>query len=132
MSGSIAEKKWPRFEPEIAPFFEAATENRLLLKRCGDCAQPHYYPRAHCPHCFSLNTEWFESTGNGTIYTFTVLRGRTSTKVIAYVELAEGPRMLTNIVDCDPANLAIGKKVTVTFREQPDGSSMPFFILAED
>ena len=124
--------EWPRFEPEVAPFFEAAADGRLRVKHCSACGKAHYYPRAHCPLCFSDKTEWRESAGEGTVHTYTVLRGRDSAKVIAYVELDEGVRMLTNILDCEPDAVAIGKRAKVTFREQPDGTSIPFFTIQQD
>ena len=124
--------EWPRFEAEIAPYFDAAAEDRLLIKNCTACGKPHHYPRTHCPHCFCDQTDWLEAAGTGRIYTYTVLRARDSAKVTAYVELDEGVRMLTNIVDCNPDELVIGAKVAVTFREQPDGSAVPFFTLAQE
>lgn len=124
--------EWPSFEPEVAPFFEAAAEGRLLVKHCSACGKAHYYPRAHCPHCFFDKTEWRESAGEGTVYTYTVLRARVSAKIIAYVELDEGVRMLTNIIDCEPDAVAIGKRARVTFREQADGTSVPFFTIQQD
>lgn len=124
--------KWPRFEPEVAPYFEAAEQGKLVIKRCLACTKAHFYPRAHCPHCFSAETEWLPASGLGVVYSFTVIqRGETPT-IVAYVTLAEGPKMLTNIVDCPPEAVSIGRSVRVGFREQPDGVAVPVFHLAEE
>ncbi len=110
----------------MAPYFEAAAEGRLLLKRCGDCSKPHYYPRPICPFCMSDNTEWLEASGNGEIYAWSVQRRADPPYAIAYVTLAEGPTIMTSIVDCDLDTLAIGQKVALRF-EAREGQQVPVF-----
>lgn len=111
----------PVVNPESLPFWEATTRDVLLLPRCEDCGTVIWHPRMFCPICHSRNVTWFEASGHGTIYSFTVsTRGQgpwaeVAPYVVAYVELDEGPRLLTNIVDCDPAALAIGQEVQVVF-----------------
>jgi uncharacterized OB-fold protein len=118
----------PLINPENAPFYEAAAQGQLLLGKCNDCAEYHFYPRLLCPHCFSANTEWVPARGSGTIYSFsTMRRGVPVPYTIAYVTLDEGVSMLTNIVDCDPDSLNIGDKVGVVFRKAEDGSAVPVF-----
>jgi len=102
--------------PEIAPFFEAARKGCFLVKRCGDCGKSHWYPRAICPFCGSLDTEWMESTGKGRIHAFSIMRRADPPFAIAYVILEEGPMVLTNIVDCDFDRLAIDQAVHVVFK----------------
>ncbi|GGA74706.1 DNA-binding protein [Nitratireductor aestuarii] len=115
---------------ETATFWNAAKEGRLLIKHCTACDEHHWYPRTHCPHCGSGETEWVESRGEGSIYTFTVLR-RNGGQIPCYVTLDEGISIFTNIVDCDPDDLAIGKRVRVRFREERNGTSVPVFVLSE-
>lgn len=115
---------------ETAPFWNAAAQGKLLIKRCESCSSHHYYPRAHCPHCGSGETEWVESSGKGSIYTFTVLRLGGGT-VPAYVTLDEGISIFTNIVDCEPDDLAIGKRVNVVFRDGKDDVTLPMFVMEE-
>ena len=111
-------------------YFEAATLGKLLLKYCNDCSQYHHYPRALCPFCFSDQTEWKESKGTGTVYSYSVTRVSGPTPyAIAYVTLDEGVTMLTNIVDCDLDTIRIGQKVLVTFKPSEDGPAIPMFKL---
>ena len=113
--------------PETLPFWEAAAAGRLLLKFCRQCGRTHWYPRALCPHCHSSDLEWRESAGWGSVYSFTVVRRAEPPYVLAYVQLEEGPRLLTNIVDCDPDSVQIGQRVSVTFRPAAEGRAMPVF-----
>ena len=111
----------PVVSREARPFWEAAAEGRLLLQRCGDCGAVIWYPRGLCPECTGSSLEWFQATGRGLIYSYTLNhRGigpyeNSAPYVLAYVELEEGPRILTNIVECDPASIWIGQPVEARF-----------------
>lgn len=121
----------PAVNPENKPFWDAAAQGRLYYKRCNDCGEPHFYPRAICPFCFSDRTEWATSSGAGTIYSYSVLRkGPPVPYTLAYVTLDEGVTMLTNLVDCDFDALAIGQRVKVVFKPAEDGSAVPMFTRA--
>jgi hypothetical protein len=117
----------PRALPEALPFWEAAKEGRLLLKRCADCGETHYYPRDICPHCLSSNTAWIDSAGVGEIYSYSTMGAQAARYTLAYVTLDEGVTMLTNLVDCDPAALAIGQRVRVAFKPSEGGYPVPMF-----
>jgi uncharacterized OB-fold protein len=117
----------PRALPEALPFWEAAKEGRLLVKRCEDCGETHYYPRDICPHCLSGNTAWIESAGEGAIYSYSTMGKEEARYTLAYVTLDEGVTMLTNLVDCDPAALAIGQRVRVVFKPSDGGYPVPMF-----
>lgn len=108
-------------------YFDACAEGRLLIKRCGDCEEKHFYPRALCPFCFSANTEWVESSGKGVIYTYSIMRVAKEPYAIGYVTLAEGVTMLTNFVDCDIEQIRIGQEVKVVFKPTKDGPPVPMF-----
>jgi len=106
-------------------FFEAAKEQRLLIQRCGDCNSYQFYPRQVCVHCGSSNVSWAEATGRGTVHTFTVIhqQGMPGWReevpyVAAVIDLEEGARMTTNVVECAPADVRIGMPVTVTFVDE--------------
>jgi uncharacterized OB-fold protein len=89
-------------KPETAPFWRAASKGTLLLKRCTSCGEAHYFPRSICPFCFSSETVWEESSGEGEIYTFSVMRRASNGPyAIGFVKLREGPAILTNFVACD-------------------------------
>ncbi len=118
----------PVVNPENKSFFDAASNGKLLIKKCAACGEHHYYPRAICPHCFSDQTSWTESSGNGTIYSYSVMRRGTPVPyAIAYVTLAEGVTMLTNIVDCDLDAIRIGQAVRVVFKPTEGGAAVPMF-----
>jgi len=117
----------PAVNLESQPFWDAAAEGRFLIKRCTACGKAHWYPRALCPYCFS-ETVWEESPGEGVIYTYSVMyRSPTGPYAIGYVTLNEGPAVLTNFVDCDLAQLAIGQKVKVRFEPTEGGPPVPVF-----
>jgi uncharacterized OB-fold protein len=112
---------------ETKAFWDAAREGRFLIPFCTACGKAHWYPRAICPFCDSDTIEWRNGSGKGTIYTFSVMRRAKEPYVIAQVTLAEGPTMLTNIVDCDPDKVAIGQPVAVVFQETENGPPAPMF-----
>jgi uncharacterized protein len=113
--------------PETKPFWEAASRGKLLLRHCNACGELHFYPRMICPFCFSDKTEWREAAGTGTIYSLSVTRRAEVPYAIAYVTLAEGPTMLTNIVDCNLDTIGIGQKVKLVFKPSEDGQAVPMF-----
>src|SRR5215813_6845670 len=117
----------PPLNPEIQPFFDAAAQGRLTIKRCAGCRQFHHYPRTLCPFCGSDRTEWVTASGRGTIYSFSVMRRVPVPYAIAYVTLEEGVTMMTNIVDCDLDALRIGQAVRVIFKPTDGGPPVPMF-----
>jgi hypothetical protein len=123
----------PAVNPETREFWTATADGRLLLKRCLDCGAVIWYPRAICPQCASLHTEWFEASGRGRVYSYTVNhRGEGAYQgspsfVLAYVELDEGPRMMTNIVGAGESELAVGLPVEVVFHDTGTGAALPRF-----
>jgi uncharacterized OB-fold protein len=117
----------PTPSPETAEFWDAAGHGRFVLPRCASCGKTHWYPRAVCPHCFGDATETFEAAGLGTIYSYSVMRRAPQPYAIAYVTLAEGPVMLTNIVDCDFDALHIGQSVKLAWVETDGGPPVPCF-----
>jgi uncharacterized OB-fold protein len=122
--------------PEVKQFWDATVEGRLLLPRCVECAAVIWYPRPFCPQCASTRVEWIEASGHGTVYSFTVNRRGVAdlpayrdagVYVLAYVELDEGPRVMTNVVDCDPDGVRIGQRVEVVFHDTGQGNALPRF-----
>ncbi|WP_316769382.1 Zn-ribbon domain-containing OB-fold protein [Streptomyces sasae] len=106
------------------PYWDAAAEGRLLLRRCRSCGRAHHYPREFCPHCWSEDVTWEPATGRATLYTWSVVHrndlppfGDRVPYVAAVVDLAEGPRMMTEVVDADPETLRAGLELEVAFRE---------------
>ncbi len=121
----------PLINPESGRYFEAAKQGTLLVGKCHECGEHHYYPRALCPHCFSDRTEWVPAKGTGAIYSYSTMhRGVPVPYTIAYVTLDEGVSMMTNLTDCDLAALKIGARVKLVFKPAEDGTPVPMFTLA--
>lgn len=116
----------PPENTDSAPFYAAAIGGRFLGRRCRNCHEWHWYPRPSCPFC-SGETDWAEMAGTGRIYSYSVSRRASPPYAIAYVELDEGPRMLTNIVNCDFDALRIGQPVQLRFMPTTGGSAVPCF-----
>ncbi|KPQ05406.1 MAG: putative nucleic-acid-binding protein containing a Zn-ribbon [Rhodobacteraceae bacterium HLUCCA12] len=117
----------PTTNHENRAFWEAADEQQFMIGHCRACNEPHFYPRALCPFCFSDETELRQASGEGHIYAVSVMRRAPVPYALAYVTLAEGPVMMTNIVNCDFDALAIGQAVEVTFQASEDGTKVPVF-----
>ncbi|WP_207944666.1 Zn-ribbon domain-containing OB-fold protein [Actinomadura rubrisoli] len=119
--------------PDTEEFWKAAGEGRFLGRRCGDCEAAIWYPRPICPFCHSSNTRWETFTGRGVVYSYSVVHraagewAGVTPYVLAYVELEEGPRVMTNIVDCAVEDVGIGDAVEVVFEDAGDGSALPRF-----
>ncbi|MEV7395336.1 Zn-ribbon domain-containing OB-fold protein [Streptomyces sp. NPDC091215] len=121
-----APPRYDRPEPDAftRPYWDAAAEGRLLLRRCRSCGRAHHYPREFCPHCWSEDVTWEPATGRATLYTWSVVHrndlppfGDRVPYVPAVVDLAEGPRMMTELVTADPETLCAGLELEVAFRE---------------
>lgn len=116
----------PRPNAETDEFWAGCTEQRLMLPRCDDCGEVIWYPRRFCPFCASTNVTYTEMSGNGVVYTFTVVRKgagpfrEVAPYVIAVVELDEGPRMMTNLIGVAPDEVRIGQSVRVVFEPVVD------------
>lgn len=117
-----------------AAFWAATTEGRFLIQRCTRCQAAIFYPRVNCTECGSTELVNEDASGHGTVYTYTVARRPTHRAwaeagpyVIAIVELAEGPHVTTNIVECDPDDVRVGMPVEVCFAPEVDGVALPLF-----
>lgn len=128
----------PHVTPETERFWRAGTENRFLLRECAECGLVYHYPRALCPDCFGEST-WRAASGAGTIYSYSVAHQvsgwpeKALPLVVAYVELEEGPRVLTNVVDCDSETIAVGTPVEVRFvPTDEERVAIPVFVPIED
>lgn len=117
----------PVANPETAMYWKAFSERRFLVPQCEECGKHHWYPRAHCPFCYGAVIPK-PSQGTGQIYSFSVIGQKDSGPyVLAYIELDEGPRLLSNIVTDDVATLVAGTPVRVEFEPSPNGQLLPVF-----
>ncbi len=120
----------PAVNVETERFWKAAEQGKLLYGYCLACNEPHYYPRSLCPFCFSSRVEWREASGKATVYSYSIMyRSPTGPYTIAYVTLAEGPRVLTNLVDCDFKKIAIDASAKLVWKPSEGGAPVPFFTL---
>lgn len=125
----------PQPTPETASFWKAAGDGVLQLQRCLDgCDRAYFPPRNFCPACGSRNIGAFAATGRATLYSYVISHrpapGFTPPYAIAVVELEEGPRMMTNIVECDqtPEALQLDMPLRAVFHRQGDDICLPFFM----
>lgn len=127
----MANRPQPRFpEPDTQHFWEGARAGELRYQVCDACQKVNFYPTAHCQSCGSPDLSWKASRGEGTVYTYSVVRQNRipgfvelGAYAVAYVDLDEGFRMLTNIVGVgDPTKeVRIGQRVRVEFEPQDSG-----------
>ncbi|MDT7572832.1 MAG: uncharacterized protein QOE05_3006 [Actinomycetota bacterium] len=115
-------------DPISAPFWAAAREHRLVLQRCTSCSQAQFYPRPYCIACQG-DVAWVDASGLATVHSQTtvelqMLPDVPPPYVVAVVQLDEGPRMTTRIVD---GETTIGDRVTVTWQDRPDAPPLPLF-----
>jgi hypothetical protein len=119
---------------DTKPFWEGCKQHRLLLQQCLDCHKYRFPPCLTCPYCLSVNSRWVESSGKGSIYSFTVIHqvygpgwADAVPYIVALIDLQEGVRMVSNIVDCQPTQVTIGANVEVTFADVTPDFSLPQF-----
>jgi len=119
---------------DTKPFWDGCARGELLLQRCGGCGAYRHPPAPICPQCLSAEHAWVPATGRGAIYTFVVVRetrARGWDQMVPYVpaviELEEGPRILSNMTNVSPEDVAIGMPVEVTFAELDGTARLPLF-----
>jgi uncharacterized OB-fold protein len=127
-------KPLPHVDEENRSFWEACARHELVLQKCAQCGRIRFYPRALCPACLSGDVRYLRASGRGRVYTFTVTHQNQAPGfrdglpyVMAYVELEEGPRILTNIVETPPHEVKIGMPVEVLFENVDEELAIPKF-----
>ncbi len=128
------QKPLPVVNEDTREYWAACQRHELLIQQCRACGRFQFYPRGICAHCLSEDLAWAKASGKGEVYSFSVVQ-RPPTKAfaadvpytIAVVELAEGVRMMTNIVDCPPDQVRIGMPVEVVFEDVTAEISLPKF-----
>lgn len=128
---------YPSQDAVSAPWFEAAAAGKLLLQRDPQTGKAQFYPRAHVLGAPDGEPEWFEASGLGTLYTFTVVKRSVHREfaghapfTLAIVQLEEGPRMTSWVVDVPEDELRCDMPLKVVFREIHPGLTMPCFTKA--
>ena len=122
--------------PEAKPFWDGLREQKLLLPRCGACGHVFFYPRAVCPRCHARDIGWIQASGRGTLHAFEIAHQVFNKAwkikppyVLAMVELAEGPRLMTNLVNVepDPKVITCDMPVRVVFSKLTEEITLPLF-----
>jgi uncharacterized OB-fold protein len=128
----------PQVEPEAAPFWESLREHRMRFQRCDECSQFYFPPSDRCPSCLSDRVTWTEVSGRGQVWT-------TATMFRAYhpayqgdipydisiIELAEGAKLWSNVVDCDPDDVHVGMAVRVRYDDVTPSLTLARFVPEE-
>ncbi|MDO9264006.1 MAG: Zn-ribbon domain-containing OB-fold protein, partial [Desulfosalsimonadaceae bacterium] len=124
----------PAIQPWTKEFWKATKQGKLLVQQCADCKARIFFPKKACPECWSENLTWIESSGMAKIYTFTLMMDMVEPKfmadlpyIIAMVDLEEGIRMTTRIINCKPEDVCIGMDVEVVFQDLSPECSLPVF-----
>ncbi|MDF3847696.1 Zn-ribbon domain-containing OB-fold protein [Achromobacter denitrificans] len=92
-------------------YFEQLAQGRFAIPQCQDCARHHFYPRVVCPHCGSDALRWVEPSGRGEVYSTTVVRAKGGDYTVCLVDLEEGPRLMSRVVDMPVDAVRIGQRV---------------------
>lgn len=125
------EKPLPMPTPVTQPFWDSLRERKVRLQVCEECSKFVHYPRGRCPHCLSDRLGWREVAGTGHVYTFTIARRPTAPQFqdeipqkIAVVELDEGVRLTTTLVNVAEDSIKVGMRVRPYFDDQPNGVTL--------
>jgi uncharacterized OB-fold protein len=122
----------PSMTADTQFFWDGVKQRRLLIQRCRGCGSLRHPPRPMCPRCHALTWDAVDASGHGTVYSFVMPRHPTlpwfdDGYIVAIVELDEGTRLVTNLVDVAPDAVSIGMSVEVRFDEFDDGLVLPLF-----
>lgn len=123
--------------PETKTYWQAAKDKKLQLQRCNACSKAYFPPRPFCPSCSSRDVSDFIASGKGTLYSYNInylpAPGFAHPYIVAVVQLNEGPRILTNLLDCDPTpeTLQLDMPLEVTFEQITDDVTLPQFKRAQ-
>ncbi len=127
-------KPLPIINEETKPYWEYCKKHKLRMQKCTQCGHIRFPISNICPECHSLESQWVQLSGKGSIYSFTVYRVAYHPAfkddipyVLAIIQLAEEPRMESNIIGCQPEEVRIDMPVEVSFEDVTDQVSLPKF-----
>jgi len=132
-------KNFPEPTVETKKFWNHCKKQELLIQQCMACSHYQFYPRIICTTCMNRNVTWVRATGLGKIKMYTIIhrpisKAYSAPYAVALIQLAEGPMMMSNIINCDLDELAIGMGVKVAFEKWSEEITIPQFepILTKD
>jgi uncharacterized OB-fold protein len=130
----VIEKPLPRPTEDTAPYWEAAQKGELRMQQCSDCGHIRFPPALLCPRCLCEKADWVRLSGRGTVFSWIVVHqsqhpafNADTPYNVTIVELEEGPRLHTNLVDCANDQIHIGMPVEVVFDKVNDEITLPKF-----
>lgn len=119
---TVVDRPVPEITPRMRPFWAAASEGRLLVQRCGHCGKKHFPAIEICNGCLRDELSWIDVSGRGSVFSFIVMHqvyhpafAERVPYVVAEVKLDEGPRIISNVIGCEPAQVTIDMPVVVDF-----------------
>lgn len=124
-------------DSDSQPYWEGLAQGELRIQRCNACSKAVFYPRAICPHCFADQLSWIVASGRGTIYSYTVAHqafgpfAQDTPFIVAIIELEEGARMMSRLLDAPRERVTVGAAVQVTFEKVEEELTLPYFRLLE-
>jgi uncharacterized OB-fold protein len=134
MTTKTIHRPLPEVTEDTQAYWDATRERAMKLQRCDRCARFWYYPGPVCPHCGSTDFTWTAVSGEGTIYSYSVLERAKGNPfegdvpiAIILVRLAEGPVMMSNLIDYEPGQLAVDQAVTVDYEVVDERITLPVF-----
>ncbi len=122
--------------PEAKPYWDGLTQGKLMLPKCGDCGRTFFYPRIVCPHCSSRSITWIQASGKGKLHAFGIAHQSFTRAfkvpppfVLAMIELEEGPRMVSNLINVqpDPTVVKCDMPVEIVYTKLTDDVTIPLF-----
>jgi len=134
MSAEAPARPLPQISAEMAPFFEAARRQQLVVQRCRGCGTFRFPARDRCSTCLGREAEWVPVSGRGTVFSFAVMHqvyhpgfAAEVPYAVVLVALDEGPRMVSNVVGCPPSELRVGMPLEAVFEAVTAEVTLPKF-----
>ncbi len=124
----------PIIDAESEPFWAGTKERKFPIRHCQACGRNHFYPRHYCPHCWSDRCEWQPVSGCGRVYSYTVIHHNDVPPfkdmlpyIVALIDLDEGVRVTSNLVECTPEIVHVGMPVEVIYEQITEEITLPQF-----
>ncbi|MSQ22265.1 MAG: Zn-ribbon domain-containing OB-fold protein [Dehalococcoidia bacterium] len=118
------QKPLPEPSSLTQPFWDGVKQHKLLVQKCSSCSKLRHTPKPLCPHCLSQEFTWAPLSGQGQLYSYTVMHRSPAPSfdgdlpyVVALVELKEGIRMISNLVHCPLDKVRVGMPVKVVYED---------------
>lgn len=127
-------KHLPVIETHTKAYWDACRDGKLLIQNCQKCGNLQFYPRTVCINCLSEELGWVRASGKGTVYAFSTIHQAPTPAYagdipysFAIIDLEEGVRMTSNVIDCKPEDVKVGMAVEVVFRSHSPEIAVPYF-----